>query len=303
MEGLGPRIRIVRLLRTIIEQPYRYTKQQLATMYNKNIGTIKGDFQALADAGFCLDYDSKGRYAFVTDKPLAKLENLLHFSKEDQVLLYQAIDNIPGNTERHQQLKAKLAALYDFRQLGLSYLRKPHLTKVDLLLEAKEKKVCVVLEGYRSSNSNTVTDRIVEPFHVSPPDDTLQAFDVEKKQLRHFRISRIMRVKPTTDAWQHEGWHNIMRTDVFRIVDNEQIMVHLKIGVAAYNELIERYPLSKSYIEPTDDPNIFDFQCMVNHRFFALSNFIFGYYHLGMEIVGPDSLISFLNAERKRFNF
>lgn len=297
------RTRLIRILKAILERPYGYTKQQLAELYGVSRDTITGDFSAIVSAGFLLKADDRHRYGFVQDKPLRQLKDLLHFSEEDQALLYQAIDSLPTTTERQQKLKAKLASLYDFSRLGHAYLRKPHLTKVDLLLQAQAEKHQVRLIGYRSSNSNTISDRLVEPFHTSPPDDTLQAFDVDKGVLRHFRISRIARVQPTSQLWQHEGHHNIVRTDPFRIVNNDQVQVHLRLGVAAYNELLERYPLTKSYIEETDNPEVFDFQCMVNRNYYGLSSFLLGFFHLGIEIVEPDGLRTFLKGEVERMRF
>lgn len=299
----GTRVRLMRIFRAVLDSPYRYTRQELAGRYNVSPDTISGDFEAFEAAGFLKVLDKRHRYAFKEDKPLKQLKDLLHFSEEDQTLLYQAIDSLPGGTERHQQLKNKLNSLYDYHRLGYSYLRKPHLTKVDLLLQAQHEKRRVHLIGYRSSNSNTISDRLVEPFHVSPPDDTLQTYDVDKKVLRHFRISRITRVQLTDALWQYEGHHNIMRTDPFRIVDNNQKMAHLRISVSAYNELIERYPLTKSYIEETEDPNVFDFQCMVNHAFFGLSNFILSFQQEHVEVLEPEGLKEHLRKVVQKMTF
>lgn len=287
----------------LIERPFGYTKQQLAERLGVSRDTITGDFEAIEFAGFFLRRDGKFRYAFVQDRPLKQLQDLLHFSAEDQSLLHQAIDSLPATTERQQNLKAKLNALYDFRLLGHAYLRKPYLTKVDLLLQAKSEKKLVVLEGYRSSNSNTISDRLVEPFHISPPDDTVQTFDSDKRTVNHFRISRIGRVKILEDGWQHEGHHNIRHTDPFRIVGNNQVMVHLRLGLGAYNELIERFPMAKGHIEPAHEEGVYDFQCPVNDRFLGLSNFILGFYHQGIEIITPESLRVFLREEVGKMRF
>jgi len=286
-----------------MDNPRGYTKKQLAERYGVSEDTIKNDFQAFKSAGFVIDCDTKYRYFFEQEKPYKQLRDLLHFSDEDQVLLHQAIDRIAPHEKRAEKLKKKLAALYDFRRLGHAYLRKPYLTIVDFLLEAKEEEMQVVLVDYRSSNSNAVSDRLVEPFHVSPPEDTLQAFDVDKKSIRHFRISRIRKVSPTENGWQFKGHHNIMRTDPFRIVDNEQTMVHLQLSVGAYNELIERFPLTKSYIQEDAMEEIYDFQCMVNHLFLGLKNFIFSNYHLGVEVIGPEMLKVDLRKDLENMRF
>lgn len=299
----GTKVRLLRIMRAIIERPYGYTKQQFAREYNMHEDTIKGDFKAFVSAGFEMDWDEKRRYAFKVDRPLKKIGELLYFSEEERALLYDAIHNLRTTPQKQAQLIQKLHALYDYSRLGLAYLRKPHLTKVDLLEQAKAEKRQVMLEGYRSSNSNTVADRLVEPYHISPAEDTLQSFDVEKRIARHFRISRIARVRLLDQAWQFEGHHNIQRTDPFRIVNNDQVNVHLRLSVGAYNELVERYPLTKSYIEETTDSNFFDFQCMVNRNFYGLTNFILGFYHLRIEVLSPDALREHLRAEAASMHF
>lgn len=300
----GTKTRLLRIMRALIERPFGYTKQQLATQYGVHIDTIGNDFKAFISAGFELDEpDERYRYAFILDKPMKKAQELLYFSEEERALLYTAIDSIRTTPEKQVRLKEKLRSLYDYSRLGFTYLRKPHLTKVDLLEQAKKEKKQVVLEGYRSSNSNTVADRIVEPFHISPSEDTLQSFDVEKRIPRHFRISRIARVRLLDQDWQNTGHHNIQRTDPFRIVNNDQVNVHLRLSVGAYNELVERYPLTKSYIEETDNPNYFDFQCDVNRNFYGLTNFILGFYHLDIEVIAPESLREHLRGEVGKMRF
>jgi predicted DNA-binding transcriptional regulator YafY len=299
----GTKVRLLRVMRALLENPKHYTKRQLAELYQVTPDTITNDFEALTSAGFVVEYDGKYRYYFVEEKPFTQLKDLLHFSEEDQAVLYRAIDQVTDSSKRGQRLKKKLASLYDYRRLGHAYLRKPYLTKVDLLMQGKNEKRQVILRDYSSSNSNEVRDRLVEPFHPSPPDDTLQAFDVDKQELRHFRISRITRVEMTDTPWQFEGHHNIMLTDPFRIVDSNQVMVHLRLRVGAKNELVERFPLTQSYIQEAAEEGIYDFQCMVNHRFLGLTNFILGFHHQLVEVLGPESLLDHLQEEVEKMDF
>lgn len=299
----GPRIRLTRLLLAIIERPNAYTKADLARKYDCSSDTIKGDLEILKAAGLTCEPDARYRYSIKEEKPLAKLKNLLHFSEEDQMLLYQAIDSLPGSTEKHKRLKRKLASLYDYKRLGHTYLRKPYLTKVDTLMAAKEEKKVVTLVDYRSSNSNITKDRTVEPFHISPPEDTLQAFDIERGELRHFRLSRIKRVEKTASNWTHEGHHVIMRTDAFRIVDNNQVMVHLRMKVGGFNEMTERWPMTAGSFQEAGEEGVYDFQCMVNHQFLGLANFILGFHHQLIEIIEPDSLIDHLQKQIDKMEF
>ena len=84
---------------------------------------------------------------------------------------------------------------------------------------------------------------------------------MEQKGLRHFRLSRFTRVIITDETWEHEGHHVIRKTDPFRIVDNDQIFLHIRFKMGAKNELLERFPLTKNHILETDDEGIYDLQC------------------------------------------
>ncbi|MBV6440222.1 MAG: hypothetical protein EPGJADBJ_01885 [Saprospiraceae bacterium] len=299
----GTKTRLLRILRAIIEQPKRYTRQELSEIYGVHPDTITGDFEAFISAGFEMDRDEKYRYYFIKDKTLKKAGELLYFSEEERALLFEAIDNLRTTPEQQASLKQKLHSLYDYSRLGFANLRKPYLTKIDLLQQARDEKRMVILEEYHSSNSGQVSDRLVEPFHIAAEDDMLHAYEVEKRAVLHFRMTRFVRVKLTGRPWEYEGHHNVMNTDPFRIVTNQQVNVHLRLSVGARNELLERYPLTRKYIEATSDPNYFDFQAHVNHNFYGLSNFILGFYHLDIEVIAPDSLREHLRHEVEKMKF
>lgn len=314
----GTKTRLLKVLRAIQEQPYRYTKKELAAKYEVDPDTIKADFEAIRNAGFALDYDEKYRYAFTADKPFEDLKALLQLEEADQLYLLKALQQVKAPSGKLQTLQERLAAIFGNRQdypgaadtpgalsaPGPEHWRRPYLTKFQLLEQARANKLQVVLLDYRSSNSNEVKDRRVEPFHVKIEDDTVQAFDVDKQKLRHFRISRIRRIRMTEVPWASEQKHQVLATDPFRIVDDEQVMVHLRLKVGAYNELVERYPLTKAYIqEDAQEENIYDFQCRVNHHFFGLTNFILGFHHQVIEVVAPGALKRHLDAERGRMRF
>jgi predicted DNA-binding transcriptional regulator YafY len=297
----GTKMRLLKVMMAILEQPYRYTKKQLAVIYGVDESVIKSDFNTYNATGFVLEYDEKYRYAFKEEKQMKQLKDLLHFSEEDQLILDQAIDLLGKNqTKKADQLKKKLASLYDFRRLGYTYLRKPYLVKLDLLEQSKKEKRVLILKEYRSTNSNIVKDRKVEAFHYNPSEDILHAFDLGKKELRHFKISRILQIQLTDESWQYEGHHQVIATDPFRIVDNNQVFVHLRMRVSAYNELIERFPLTEVYIEQDAEKDLYNFKCKVNSKFYGLSNFILCCHHHLVEIVEPESLYVHLRKEIKK---
>jgi hypothetical protein len=114
----------------------------------------------------------------------------------------------------------------------------------------------------------------------------------------------LMLLRTLLEAWANEDRHVVTATDPFRIVNNHQVHVHIKLRVRGYNELTERFPLTQAYLKPSaSQAGVFDFECKVNERFFGLTNFILGYHEHIVEIVEPERLITHIQTHAKQINF
>lgn len=293
---MTPRERVIRVLLRILAHPYRYTKRDLAQYFGMSKDALKEDISAIRNVGLTIDHDDQHHLAILPEREFQELRHLQPLSEEDKARLAGVLQYLPGREALY--LRKKLESLYDFQQLGLRALRKPALDRIDRLSAAKQQQEQAILENYRS-RSNQVRDRLVEPFHVDPEKDTLQAYDVEAKDSRHYRLSRIERVRLTGNRWQHAGDHRIKITDVFRIADNDQVPVHLTLDVFAYNSLTEEFPLTGTYLDPGSEPNTYDFHCQVNHEFKGLLNFIMAN-ALHVDIISPAHLRSIVRAEAEK---
>ena len=295
------RQRSLRILFAIVEKPYFYTLKRLAEKYEVDESTIKKDFEAFKSVGFDLDYDERFRYGLSADKKFDHLKSLLIFSVKEEELMNEALRKLGANNRDVEKLQRKLARIYDVSKMHNTF-DKNFLTKMDKLEKAKDEKRVVVLKDYHSTNSSTVSNRSVEAFHISPEDDIVHAYDLDKKGIRHFRISRITKLDITPTTWSHEGHHIIVATDPFRIQENRQIKVHLRLRVGAYNELIERFPLTRAYLKPSPEgpESTYDFECKVNHNFYGLTNFILGYHQDVVSILEPDELVEHIRTQARK---
>ena len=301
----SPKYRLLAILKLLIESPYQYTKKMLETKFNVKNDAITQDFEELKDAGFDVQYDKKYRYAIVPNKPMEHLEDMLFFTEAEKEILIEALaNNAKASEKRTKRMQEKLNTIYDVSKLGSSLFSRTFLSKANLLEQAKQEKKIVKLINYRSTNSSEVTDRLVEPFQVSVKEDILHAFEVEKKAIRHFRISRIERVELLDADWRYETQHYVTATDPFRIVNDDKVRVHIRLRVGGYNELIERFPLTQAYLQPSaDELGVYDFECNVNEKFFGLTNFILGYHEHIVEIIEPESLIEHIRRHIGKINF
>jgi len=274
---MTPRERVIRVLMKIISNPYRFTRKDLADTFNNgNVGAISDDIVILKNIniGFVQEKKPPYRIAIIPDHHLKELKHLLPLTEEDRAKISRALHQFSSKKDA-MYLNNKLSSLYDFQKLGLQALRRPALEKIDRLEAGKVHEHQVIIENYRS-NSNTIKDRRVEPFHIDPELDTLQAYDVDKEKNAHFKLSRIDRVIQTDDPWIFKEAHRYKYTDVFRIANNDKILVQLQLDVWGYNVLIENYPKAKNDITPGADPNSFEFQSHVNAKFLGIIPFIMG---------------------------
>ncbi len=298
------RARTLRILRALSDKPFFYTKKKLMELYNVSEDTIKDDFSAIKECGIELSYDGRYRYGLVADKKNNLLQSMLIFTSREEDLLTNGLLQLGLENKEVAKLVRKMTRIYDVSKMHNTF-DKVFLTKMDLLENAQKERKLVILKDYHSTNSSTVKNRRVEVFHISAEEDLIHAYDCDVKDIRHFRISRIHKVEIRHDTkWQHEGHHVIVATDPFRIQNNRQVKVHLRMRVGARNELLERFPLTRGHLKesPEGEEMVYELECHVNEKFFGLTNFLMGSYD-NIVTVEPQSLVEHLkNEAQKLFN-
>lgn len=139
--------------------------------------------------------------------------------------------------------------LYDYK--ALEQLQKSDdLTKIHALRTAMQNKKQVVLKNYRSSNSDKITDRKVEPFGFQPDYRAVWCYEHESNCCKQFKLARINEIELINRNWENENLHKMPFTDAFRIsaprpIGNIEAMLRLK----AYNLLVEEFPLTREFIK------------------------------------------------------
>ncbi|MEN0050870.1 MAG: WYL domain-containing protein [Bacteroidota bacterium] len=289
MQKTLPRQRVIEILLKVLASPNTYTKRQLANQFGVNISQIKEDFKHIRAAGITVEQEKSPpyRYTILPQRGFRELQYLQQLSESDQGKIKDALYRTFGRKDA-LYISNKLASLYNFQQLGIRALRRPSLDRIDLLQQAKQQKRQVLLKNYRS-NSGSTKDRLVEPFDVDVELDTLQAFEIEKSEVRHYRLARIERVQISDQTWQYEAKHKIDKTDVFRIANDQQVYIHLKLKAQALNYLAENYHKALSDIHPASEVDIWDFETPVNENFYGLSNFILAHFE-HIQIIEPQIL-------------
>ncbi len=100
------------------------------------------------------------------------------------------------------------------RKQNLKSISKEVRFEEDLVKAIKDKRQ-VVLYGYYSANSNSIGDRHVEPYEFVRNHEAIICYDLDKRAVRQFKLSRISSIRVTKDSWKNEDKHVAAKTDIF----------------------------------------------------------------------------------------
>lgn len=239
--------KLQRLLRVIwMLSGRKYRREELAERFNVAERTVFRYFETIQNAGFFMEQKDGYYWLKKEDQTIKNLNALFHFTEEEMFAIHHLLEN--AKTLHSQKLIKKLHALYDFKALE-RIGRKSELVHIDRLKTAIQKKKQVVLCGYRSSNSQEIRNRKVEPFDFLPDYRGVWCFDTEDQLNKQFYLSRIKEVQLRKTSWFYREKHQIPFTDAFRMgAPKVKTQVNLQLSLKAYNLLKEEYPLAIQFV-------------------------------------------------------
>ena len=245
--------RLLRLMKMMTGNR-NYTVDELADRLGISYRSIYRYIDTFKDSGFVVEKLHSNVYRLgKMPKGFVDLKNLIYFSEEEAYIINSLINGLDSTNLLKTNLKKKLSAVYNSTSI-INYVQRPELSEhVELLGEAMRGKKKVILKAYESSHSKETSDRFIEPFEFTTNCIDIWGYDLEKKQNRVFKISRIGKVCLLDDDWTREDKHEKSRTDCFRISSFSQTPVKLELSIMAKNLLLEEYPLAEPDIRREGD--------------------------------------------------
>ena len=225
----------------------RYTVDELAERMETSPRSIYRYLDTFKAAGFAI-YKEGSHIRMGKESPFFKdISQLIHFSKEEAYMIHQVIEAIDNNNLIKQNLKRKLASVYNSKIIADSVIKGRDADNIRNLIDAHEQKRMVILHNYSSAHGQTITDRYVEPFAFTTNYVEIWCYEPDSQRNKLFRISRIESVEVTTTTWKYEESHLEGFTDIFRMSSykGDKFPITLQLTRRAYNLLIEEYPLAE----------------------------------------------------------
>ncbi len=234
-----------------LSNSYPKTKEECVTFLGIKDTAFYSYRNILLDTGFkVLQKDGKYWIEY-SDQDYQVLRNVLHFSEEESYLLSRAIDMLEEKPACAARLRQKLTSFLNQDKAIETYIHKEKTIIVQSLWKAWKEKKQILLINYASGNSQTIKNRMVEPFEFKDDFNLVWAFDTTLKQNRQFKICRIEDVQETPFNWENERSHRSKPVDIFRNTGDLSKQVEFHLNLKARNLLIEEYPLSERFLHKT----------------------------------------------------
>ena len=270
-----------------------YTIDELASKLGMSYRSVYRYIDTFKASGFVIEKLQKNVYK-VGKMPRSHVDmsKLIYFSEEEAYLVNSMIDGLHPTNQLKIDLKKKLSAIYSCTSIANYVHSEDTFSNIQELEKAVREKKKVILKAYESANSKGVSDRFVEPFEFTTNCIDIWGYDLEKKECRVFKISRISSVVILEDYWTNEDEHQKSKTDCFRMSSFEQTPVKLELSLRAKNLLLEEYPLAQADIKEIDGKWILD--TMVSNMA-GVGRFVIGLAD-EVKIIDSPALVEYIKA-------
>ena len=276
--------RLLRLMKMLAGNK-NYTIDELAERLGISYRSIYRYIDTFKDSGFVVEKLHSNVYRLgKMPKGYIDLKNLIYFSEEEACILNGLIDSLDATNALKINLKKKLSAVYNSTSI-INYVQKKDLaTHIETIGNAIREKKIVVLESSESSHSGEIKDRKIEPFEFTTNCIDLWGLDLETKENKVFKISRVGRVKLLDESWSNEELHRKSLIDCFRISGYKPHHIKLELSMMAKNLLIEEYPLAEKDIHN-------------NEGKWVLDTIVYGMEGVGRFVIGLAKDVSIIESE------
>ncbi|MCQ2191395.1 MAG: transcriptional regulator [Paludibacteraceae bacterium] len=240
-------------LLNLLSSNMRYTPDQIGERLNVSSRTAYRYLTSLKDVGFGVEKDARNAFFIPkTDKNMTNISQLVHFTEEEETLVYDIMQKLSSDAVMQRRLKAKMASVFNIKALEKTVTDNNAHSNIAKVLSAIKGKRLICLKNYHSGNSGSEEDRLVEAFDVTDNYSTIWAFDPRDGKNKVFKLARAEKVEETDQKWKYEKRHKADPVDVFRSFGKEPVPICIEFDLLVYNLLVEEYPAAKADVRKKD---------------------------------------------------
>lgn len=252
--------RIFSLIRHLNTPPAK-TARQLWNLVNSDKSTFYRDVKLIEALGYPVDSDAQNRW-FIQFQFPDKDNDFL--SSEELMFLTEQLQQVaPGTPQAQlaQDLLHKLDTNHSLIPLAdvLPMMHKNRI--IQLIRTGIQGNYCLMIRGYRSLTSQTVSDRKFEPLELTQDFKYVIGWDLDKERQSQFKLDRITDIDFLDQKIAPNRDYTPM--DIFGLTGEKWHSVKLQLSKTAHHLMVEEFPLSRQYIRTQGSKIYFD--GMVRH--------------------------------------
>lgn len=232
----------------------RYTLAEIGDRLGLSRRSMYRYVEFLRLAGFIIHNDG-GIYSIDLGSPfIAGLTQRVRFTGLELEAMADLLNSAKDDNLAIKGLKRKFSEIYGVNLLSGATINRKEAENVERLYDAIARRRKVMLHSYASSNSDTVSDRLVEPFKFMERNRAVRCYEISSSKCKTFNIGRIQgEVEVLEDPWEYTTQHIYYYTDIFGFSNEHPVRVKLIMGRLASRVLMEEYMVDENQFVIVDD--------------------------------------------------
>src|SRR5690554_4764835 len=270
MTKLKKLLRLLQLINQLYKSPPKNV-DQIGEILEVSSRSVYRFLDLLDLAGFHVKKNEKNQYFIDNMRDIPQMA----FSEEETDLINQALSLLSKDNKLIGSIKTKLNVLSPNTITAAHINSAKNGLIVELLNEAIIAEKQIILKKYQSINSQSISDRTVEPICIDGNYRTLTAYEINSKTNKTFVIERIDNVEITCTSFKQQEQHIQIEKDAFGFGTRSELRTftaHLELTLKAKILLTEEYPETAQFVKKKRNTDNYIFKCIVNdmrpvHRF------------------------------------
>lgn len=273
---------------------FDYTAENLCAHIGTTRRQLYNYLQKFRDMGFTVINENRC-YRLDPGSPFfLALSRSVNFSEVEATFLHRLLDGADEKNPIVSTVKRKLERFYRLRQFTDTRFQAHNIEILHTLMEAIKQQKVVCLKDYSSPHSNTVTDRMVEPYQLINENLDIRCYELKTHMCKTFKLARIGEVVVYDSPWIYTDRHTNVFIDMFMFSGTEKLPVKLLMKQLSHNLMLEEYPISSEYFTPYDESRwLFEANLA---SYVGIGRFIIGLYD-DIEILGDEGLKAYVRGK------
>lgn len=283
-------LRVLQLITLLKKEPAKSIRF-LAGILESTDRTVYRYLDLVKELGFELHKDHNNKFQILGNdeyKPIT-------FSNEEVSLLRDLVLTTGKDSKLKDSLLQKIYLQSELAIQG-NHILKANLGRlVEKINYSISEKKRVLLKGYHSINTQSISDRVIEPISFTDNYNSICGFEVETKLNKYYNLERITDVIQLDEPQEFKKFHQLDEMDVFGFSNKngEKFIVELSISLRAYILLKEEYPKIEKFVKKEKYSERYSVKVEVNNPK-PISRFILGL-NEEIEVLGSNSYLKYLN--------